>query len=554
MIGIALMVRLWGINYGLPEIKYIDAEKTLLPAKKIALNILTGNWNIDPQKYQYPTVYINLMAIEFIAYGAIYGVINTHLGRHRSFKEAIQALYTAPERGYLYRAVPSAFHLLARITSAIAGALTVLFVFLIGKTAFEDKRIGLVSALFLAFMFGHVKDSRFPMTDATMCLLGIIGLYYLSRISVDDQLKDHVLCGVFIGLGISTKYFPGFFIITYLIIIAPKLLEGLKNKKANLMYYKKPLAGFLMIFVFFLVGTPIFLVRYNKYLGIGTGGVVSELQSQAGGKIGYTQNWYFDLLFSRFPINNEPLAAQSHLSVMGGPLLFFLICGIIYALYLVLTNKSKNRWFDIGICITVILFYMFLAGEGKKKLIRYFYFLYPVYTVIAARFITEMVDFFFKEKRWNKSVLVVASIVFVFPTGMRTVRLNYLQSHIDSRLIAGKWFERNIPQGSKVFAPILYPPIISTVKYDVSYYRGESMRDLNPTVALLKRAGFEYIITSSYDTSVFYSPDAMKHNPELTFRWRGFYDSLDDDAELIMRFESNLIDKPGPEIKIYRVP
>ena len=55
IIIIGLIVRLWSIHYGLPDIKYIDAEKTVGLAKKISSNILKGTFDIDPQKYQYPT-------------------------------------------------------------------------------------------------------------------------------------------------------------------------------------------------------------------------------------------------------------------------------------------------------------------------------------------------------------------------------------------------------------------------------------------------------------------------------------------------------------------
>lgn len=560
IIFIGLIVRFWSINYGLPEIKYIDSEKTLGPAKRIAYNILNGKLDIDPKKYQYPTVFINIMAAEFIVYGLYYGFINTLSGKYRTFKEAIQSLYRPPDPGYNYRAVPSVFHLMARVTSALAGTLTILFVFLLGTTTFKDRKIGLVAALFLAFMFGHVKDTTYPMTDATMCLMGTIAAYYIAKISIDDRLKNYILAGAFLGLGISTKYFPILFLIPFSIIIATKCQKQIGNKKFNFNSYKKPLIGLLMIPLFFLIGTPIFLARYNKILGIGgekgtrKTGVIKELRSQKGGKLGYTQNWYFDLLFCTYPINNEPLSAQSHLNILGAPLLILLILGLYLSLYKVLTNQSQNRWMDIGLTITVILFYIFMAGTGRRKLIRYFYFLYPIYAVIAARFLTETIHFLFNKRKRNHTLpLIIAAIIFVLPTGIRTMRFNFLRSHTDTRLIAGKWFEQNVPFGTKIFMPQFYPPIISSAKYNISFYSGKSMGNFNPTVKLIKQFGIKYIITSSYDTIRFYSPDAIRWKPDLTIRWKKFLRSLDKKTKLIKHYENNTFNKPGPEIKIYEV-
>jgi hypothetical protein len=551
IIFIGLVMRLWSINYGLPDIMYIDAQKTVGLSKKIALKILNGQWNIDPEKYQYPTFYINILAAEFVIYGLYYGLVNTYNGKFKTFKEAIYSLYMPTERGYLYKAVPSIFYSMARITSAIAGTLTILFTFLLASTAFKDRRIGLVAALFIALMFFHIKDSKYPMTDATMCLMGVIGAYYLAKISIESTLKNYILAGAFIGLGASTKYFPIFYTIPFgLIIIKDWIDERIKDRK-NL--YKKIVIGLSMILIFFIIGTPIFLVRYSNYLGFTN----LQMQVQRKGKVGYTQNWYFDYLFNTYPINNELFSTNGLWSAMGIPILILLLIGIIYSLYMVFSNKSNNKWIDLGLTLMVILFYIFMAGEGKKRIIRYFYFCYPIYAVIAARFLTDISDIIFKNFNNQKRNLVLCffAIIFVLPTSIRTIRFNYIRSFPDTRISAGKWIEENIPYGSKIFMPILYPPIISSAKYKIGHYRGGGgeMKKFVPIVEQIKLAGFEYIITSSYDTIIFYSPDTLREHPKLALNWRSFFRSLDEKAELINKFENNKINKPGPEIRIYKI-
>lgn len=551
IILIGLVMRLWSINYGLPDIMYIDAQKTVGLSKKIALKILNGKWNIDPEQYQYPTFYINILATEFVIYGLYYGLVNTYNGKFKTFKEAIYSLYTPKKPGYLYNAVPPVFYSMARITSAIAGTLTILFTFLLATTAFKDRRIGLVAALFIALMFFHIKDSKYPMTDATMCLMGVIGAYYIAKISIESTLKNYILAGAFIGLGFSTKYFPIFYTIPFGFIIIKDWIDEKNKEKKNL--YKKIAIGLSMILIFFIIGTPIFLLRYPNYLGF----TKMQMRVQHSGKLGYTQSWYFDYLFNTYPINNELFSANGFWSAMGIPLLILLLTGIIYSLYMVFSNKSNNKWIDLGLTTMVILFYIFMAGEGKKRIIRYFYFCYPIYAIIAARFLTDIIDIIFKNFKYQKRNLILCTfaIIFVLPAFIKTIRFNYIRSFTDTRIPSGKWIEENIPYGSKIFMPILYPPLISTKKYKIGYYRGGGgeMAKFIPIVEQIKLAGFEYIITSSYDTLIFYSPDSLREHPKLTMNWRSFHKSLDKKAKLIKKFENNKINKPGPEIKIYKI-
>ena len=546
IILIALFVRLWAINHGLPELMYVDAQKTVGISKRITLNILNGKFNIDPKKYQYPTFFLNLLVVEFTVYAACYAVISKWQGRSKSFSEAVKALYSPKGSGYLYQAVPSAFYLIARITSALAGVLTVFFVFLLGAKAFKDDRIGLCSALFLALMFFHVKDSRYPMTDAMMALMSVIALYYIACLSHDGGIKNYLLAGTFIGLGVSTKYLPGFLVIPFLIVMGFKWWEERKTGDTKKLY-GYPLSGLAMIPVAFIIGTPIFLLRINNYLGHSQ----RQLAAQTGGKLGFTQSWYFDYIFSRIPSNYEPFAIDSLWGAMGLPILILLILGLIYALYRGFTQRDKIQPLDIGFSLLIIFYYIFLAGPGNKRIIRYFYFLYPLFCLMGARFLVEAFSWIrpLKGKVW---ILICLSILCVLPTGIRTIRYVYLLSHTNTRIESGAWIEKHIQPGAKIFAPILYPPCISNSTYKIFFYRGENM-DIIPNIGMLRKAGFEYIITSSYDSTIYFYPDSMRERPELVSGWKRFYLTLDKSLSLLKKFDNNLINKPGPEIKIYKL-
>jgi len=350
----------------------------------------------------------------------------------------------------------------------------------------------------------------------------------------------------FIGLGVSTKYLPGFLVIPFLIVMGFRWWEEHKTVEPKRLY-GYPLSGLAMIPVSFVIGTPIFLVRFKNYLGHSQ----RQVAAQTGGKLGFTQSWYFDYLFSRIPSNYEPLAIDSFWGAMGLPILILLLLGLIYALYRGFTHRDKIQPLDIGFSLLIICYYVFMAGPGNKRIIRYFYFLYPIFCVIAARFLVDAFSWI-KYLKGKAGILIALAILCVLPTGIRTIRYVYLLSHTNTRIESGRWIEKHIQPGAKIFTPILYPPSISKTRYKIFFYRGENM-DIIPNIQMIRRAGFEYVITSSYDSVVYFYPDSMRERPELVSGWKKFYLSLDESLPLLKRFENNLINKPGPEIKIYRL-
>jgi len=155
----------------------------------------------------------------------------------------------------------------------------------------------------------------------------------------------------------------------------------------------------------------------------------------------------------------------------------------------------------------------------------------------------------------HKGVLLCgAAVLLALPTTIRSVRYNHLMSHTNNRIIAGKWIEGNIPKGSKLYMPILYPPRVSRTNYKIYYYKGrQKTADRVIPYEYLKKQGIDYIILSSYDYGPAYSKEALKNHPAATLAMLRVYRGAEEDAEWCKVFESNLKDIPGPTIKIFKV-
>lgn len=546
-------LRLWGISWGHPEISYIDAGATIRPAKRIAYNILNKKFDIDPQYYYYPNLFHNLLATEFV----IYGLIMTKCNRGNfSYKEKLDTLFHDEKNFYK-------FEFLARITSAIAGTLTILFVFFLAMAAYgEDKRIGLISALFLAFMYLHVKDCKYPMTDAIMALFSTIALIYIVKILFQNNLKAYILAGLFIGLGISTKYLPASLILPFLMVIGLSWFYNRKNSNFFRDYIKKSIIGVVCIALGFLIGTPMFIPRFKPFtarlMRTKKSNVITAERKAEGykAKLGQVQQGYFDLLFSTTPNFNEPLCLNSVRGAMDMPLLLLTLAGLFFSLYIGLTKHTKQGAIDIVFVTFIIVYYFFLAEPTKLRVVRYLYIMLPLYAVIAARFLTQAVDYLRIARIKKLILLIVLAVIFVYPTAARSIQYSHLMSHTDTRIFAREWIEENIAEGSTILMANLYPVKLSPKKYKVLFYSKQIVRKkqgLPPAKVFKDQYNVDYVITSSYFYIRYYLRESQIDYPEVTRRQINFYKSLDKDGKLIKVFENNEWDKPGPTIKIYKL-
>ncbi len=554
---LSTVLRLWGIKFGLPYIFYIDSTKIVKRSKLIANNIVHKNWDIDPKFYQYPTFLTNLLAAEYVIYAIGYGIVSTKTGKHRSMQEAIDTLFRGTNPAYVYDPYPPIFYLLARLNNAIAGIFTVLLCFFLCKIAFNnDDRIALISAFFLSVMFLHTKHSKYPMADTVLAFWTVAAMIYLVQIVFRGNAKDYILSGLFIGLGTSTKYLTIFLTASFLLNI---VIHRWKNREEKILARKIvifAICGLIMIPIGFLIGTPTFLTRHREFIGTAKKEHRGMGDAARGGKYGTTQTWFLDYLFANVPSWFEPYTINSLWGAMGIPLLIVVCFAFIYFIYKGISKDTRDRVIYWDFLLFICIFYWFVAGRGKNRIIRYFVIAVPFLSVMAGKFLVDMMDQI--QYSWIKArkgiLLAGLAIIPALPTTIRTIRYNHLMTHTNNRIIAGKWIESNIPEGSKLWMPILYPPNVSRAKYEVYFYRGQQKTaDRVVPYRYLKQQGFDYIILSSYDYAPTYSKESLRDYPDGTLAMLQFYREAEEDAEWVKIFESNLKDIPGPTIKIFKI-
>ncbi|MCL6583717.1 MAG: phospholipid carrier-dependent glycosyltransferase [bacterium] len=550
---LGLTLRLWGIQFGLPDYFYVDATKTVYPAKRIAHSFLTGKPSLDPGFYQYPTFYINLLALEYTLYGLIQGE-RIKSDRHlASLSEAVDILYQDQSREYI-------FFLLARLTSAAAATLTILLLYLAAEAAYQDRRISLLSAFFLAVTYLHVKDAKYPMTDATMAAMATWAWLYILKIihhqaadgeevkSLKGRMKDYLLAGLFIGLGTSTKYLPLFLVLPLGMAFLINFFNlNLREQRGQLVRYFA--FGLIFILLGFILGTPSFLYQHSRFIERAAG--EQKGQYSIGGKPGDVQQGYFDYLFCQNPTYNEPLAQNSLMGSMGIPLLVLTLAGIFFTLQRGVVQKLKPGNVDLILSLSCLIFYALLAKPGQLRTVRHFYWFLPIYALLASRVLVSASEKILPSKK--HLLIPLLGILAASPTLWRTVRFDYLLSHTDNRFFAQKWIDENLPTGSRILMPNLYHPKISTEKFQIFFYNRNTINEGVLSYEALVANGINYFITSSYFDDRYFTQEALKEFPAIVSHYQEFYRSLRERGKLVKEFEANLTNRPGPTIRVFKI-
>ncbi|MCC6177246.1 MAG: phospholipid carrier-dependent glycosyltransferase [Chloroflexi bacterium] len=200
----ALLVRLWGIDWQLPAALYFDELKYVEWA-----GAMSADRPPETTDFRNPSLYRHLLALEYRAANLI-----QPSGDVRS--TAVLHLW------------------LARLTSAILGALACVLTGLTGAhlaSVLWTPRLGVVAGLAagltLALSLLHVHISHYAVNDAVGSAFLAAGLLFGLRAAISPWVRDVALAGLCAGLAFGTKYNFGVVLVLPLAVAAVSALPEL---------------------------------------------------------------------------------------------------------------------------------------------------------------------------------------------------------------------------------------------------------------------------------------------------------------------------------------
>lgn len=409
-VGLALVIRLCGIRYGLPFVYWTDEYHEVMRA----LELGAGGFNLSR------TGKGGFYLILFLEYGFYYvGLKLTGL------------VSNAQEFAEQFVRDPTAFYLMGRATAAVFGCATVAAVFYLARQAYSATA-GLLAALFLAFNVLHVDLSHRVGVDIPMTFFATLALYFGGRIASDGQRRDYVLAGLCAALATTTKL-PGILVLLPLLIAHTYHVARSPDGPVRWLV-SSGLWQSAAVFVVVLASTNPGLLLHFDALSLFTtppNGLVEEDSLGtvvAVGSVGRPNLYLFYLNVLK--------------SSMGWPLFVLSLVSVGHAIW-------KHRPSDVMLLSFALINYLAISSTSSEFL---YYPRYALPIIVALSILSGMAvaDLLPLISRLRKlSIVVLVSALIAWPVAF-AIEETYLLTQTDTRTEAKAWFDAHVPAGSKV--------------------------------------------------------------------------------------------------------
>ncbi|MCZ6594628.1 MAG: glycosyltransferase family 39 protein [Bacteroidetes bacterium] len=560
MLLLALAVRLYGIDFGKPYLYHVDEWKLVNQAGHL-LDVKHLNKDVLFRLGTYPPFFTYLLAF---AYG-IFAVVGLVTGFFPSMSSIAE----------YYRTNPFTFHFIGRLICVVMGTATIQILYLAIKNLY-NRKVAILSALFLAFMFIHVRNSHYSTVDIPVTFFIVTAFYFMTRIIKENKSRHYILAGVFSSLAIATKYNVVFIVVTLLLAI---VFANKREKKVSLKQLfvnkKVGITAFALAFTF-LVACPISWIDTGKFLPI----FEKNLSSQHKGKVGLGGKDFWSYITGEQWQGFGHTSRNSMAGAMGKPIMILSLLGTTYCLL-------RHRRQDLLLISFPILLYV-LHGNMSYKAMRHLLPALPFLVAAAAVLLDALITKWLVGFRKQHIALSLCTTVIVVPMIIDVLQYDFFLTKTDTRTLAAEWIEKNIRPGAKIAVDFYYPQVYNRNKifstigprlskhstivsisdpnidndtvrqyelYDTNYldfFWGPDRRIEKGPVQMITAESIEYVITDSWTSFRFYSKSALKKYPILCKQRQKYYTWVEENFNLLKELVGDEAKTPGPTIRIYK--
>ncbi len=452
VLGIMVMslgLEVWAVTHDLPY-PGVDEPTFVRPAVHIAS---TGD--LDPHWFGHPgSTTIYPLAGMYHVWDAV-----AHGGPVFSPDPALANRFAAS---------PETFYLIGRMWSIAFAVAAIPLVFLLGRRCFSTA-VGLVGAALWAVIPLVVSYARIVRTDSAGVFFAMLALLLIVRLLDRASIRDHVVAGLAVGLGISSRYF----LVTLLAALLAAGVIALRRRVPGASL-RGIAAGAGAAVLGFVVTTPYFLLDWSTARASVANENTSNLGHDGLSPAGNLR-WY---LGNAIPKTlTWPLAA---LAVIGVCLALArrrdaqrLVLLVAASVFLVAISTSRLHWerWPLPILPVVVLF----AVDGLVEL-------------------TSAVDVRVGMPALSPAFAVVGvGLVALLPV-KDVIQLNVRESRPSTRLVARHWIEANLPPGSDVVKELKTAPLDDT---DLHWLERTTLPHDGWTLDRYLDDGFRYFVTNA---------------------------------------------------------
>ncbi len=488
---IALALRVWGLDFGLPLAESRPDELTIaFQAMKF------GRGDLNPHSFNYPTFF---KYVVFVLYGAMYGV-GRLLGAFSGQEDFLRAFFAGD----------GSFRLVVRAWSAAMGVGSVGLLFLAPGRKW--------SAALLAVAMLHVRDSHFGVTDpqlTTLCLASVLASLAL-RVEGTTQLA--AFAGLLGGLAASTKYNGA-------LTAIPLLLAAWASPGDTVVLATR---GLLAMGLAFVAGSPYVLFDFPTFRK----DFLFEVNHLAEGhRIDVGPAWLAHL---RGTLPNG----------VGLPILIAGVLGLLLGF---------RRDFKSGLVLLSFPLAWFLAmGRGSSAFYRYMLPLVPFLCIGAGLLVDSIPRVPDDAPAWRRHLKIPVLLLLALPTAWSSLQVVSRMASGDTRAAMGGWIEANVPSeqtivhgGAYSGAPMLQRNVANQTREFLAkqgradaagFRKPEDERWYDPArprydVVLIDKPGLEYASRASVERLLAEPPEWLL----LEESGLAYYSSVPEEVRALAR-------------------
>ena len=536
----ALLLRLWGIRWGLPFAYNLDERSHFVPR---AVGFFRDG-TLDPAYQLNPS-------------GLIEWVAGALLITHLSADAVVDAWQTDPGQVWT----------VARVASALLATAAIPLLYVAGARL-AGRATGLVAAAILATSFLPVHYGHLALNDAPSLAFTALALIGVAGVLRGGGLRSYALAGAGVGLAVGFKYNAG---VVALPLLAAAALHARPEWQPVVMGLVVSgvcaLAAFAICDPYALIH-PMFFKDEIQHLSEYTRGrlLLGETERSGYRYYGWSLLWGFGVI---------PLA----LAVGGGA----------WAIL-------RDRRLALVLVPAVLLFFLLVGSQGRY-FARYAMPVYPMLALLAGLGAVAL-----WQRLPRRPWVAAAALLAICAQGLvMDVHGNLVLSRDDTRSLARDWMVENIPAGTYIVVEPMVPKewfadgarlpdpkshrgyrwvrhvrTVETAKLLASQFKGASKpadfanygRTLWPGLLdFFRQRGFCWIVSGSMQSGrVFNNPKrvragvryyrALERRADLRYQVAPF-DGPDAKHYFQYDFSVNFaplkFERPGPAVRIYRL-
>jgi hypothetical protein len=410
LLFLALFVRLWGIDFGLPYIYHTDEWFEI----KRALKLGTGVF--DFERVSKGGYFILL----FIEYGFIY-----------IYLKMMNLVSSASDFLILTFENPTYIWLPSRITTAVIGTFNCLLVYLLLRKKWGFGA-AILATLFLAINNIHNESSHYVTVDVPLTTLITLCFYMLHRIEMNPKpsTRLYIFLGLSFAFALATKITAAPFIFTLVIF---QMLQGKQLGVIKRIVNSQTLAFCATFICVYIAINPGIIFKFISVVEYALSFVLPAEQATV---------WK-----PEFPLGEGQVSKTNFYfsSIFGGLKSFALVITLI-GTYAAL--KSEDNAIKSALIFLVVYTLLILSSKSEEHIYeRYLLPIIPIIAILWGIGVTKFVSYLSRPQL--KALLALTlTAVSLYPYASQVSDFSQEIVKPDTRTEAKLWIEENIDQDS----------------------------------------------------------------------------------------------------------